>query len=38
MEDNRSNGITNEELSELLKVRRDKLQTLRAEGRDPFEL
>lgn len=38
MEDNRSNGITNEELSELLKVRRDKLQTLRAEGRDPFEI
>lgn len=33
MEDNRSNGITNEELSELLKVRRDKLQTPAGRGK-----
>ena len=31
-------GNSEQELSEILQIRRDKLQTLRDEGRDPFEM
>lgn len=42
MEENRSNApiqqeLTQEELSELLQIRRDKLKALQAAGQDPFE-
>lgn len=39
MEENTNfGGQTQQELSELLQIRRDKLSALQAEGRDPFEV
>ena len=31
-------ALTQEELSELLQIRRDKLKSLQDAGRDPFEI
>ncbi len=36
--ENLENQVTPEELSELLKVRRDKLEKLQSEGKDPFKI
>ena len=38
MSETREGGIVEENISEILKVRRDKLARLREEGRDPFKL
>ena len=32
------NEIQEQDLNELLKIRRDKLANLQAEGKDPFEI
>ena len=36
--ENSENTMTQEELSELLKVRREKLDKLQSEGKDPFKI
>ena len=38
MSETREGGIVEENISEILKVRRDKLTRLREEGRDPFKI
>ena len=38
MSNNQNNNENTQELSELLKIRRDKLSELQSEGRDPFEV
>ncbi|HZJ57883.1 MAG TPA: lysine--tRNA ligase [Clostridia bacterium] len=38
MNETREDGIAQENLNEILKVRRDKLVKLREEGRDPFKI
>ena len=39
MADNKNDQInTEEDISELLKIRRDKLDSLKKEGNDPFEI
>ena len=38
MDEELNQELTEEQLSELLQIRRDKLEALRADGKDPFVL
>ena len=35
---NRNEAVSEQELSEILQIRRDKLKSLQDEGRDPFQV